>query len=112
MNEQQDNTKVKRLVFTGVNQMLQLVKNNPAVINAIPKLAKIANLPENAPPQKTCACKKNITIVDNSKKQVVEHVLNSLNKDDFLIIKNILQLDQLCYYKRSGESNSLELICI
>jgi hypothetical protein len=106
-----NNPKVKRLVFTSVSQILHLVKNNPEVIKAIPKLAGLQDAPSQTP-QPSCNCKKNVTALDAQKKQTVEQALNSLEASDFLTIKNILQLDQLCYYKRNATTKALDLICI
>lgn len=111
MSDSGNNQKLKRLVFTSVSQILHLVKNNSEVVRAIPKFAGLQDT-ANQPAQSSCNCKKNITTIDSSKKQTVEQVLNSLETSDFLTIKNILQLDQLCYYKRNAATKALDLICI
>jgi hypothetical protein len=111
MSNPATNQKTKRLVFTSVTQILHLVKNNAEVVRAIPKFAGLQDEPNRAM-QSSCNCKKNITVIDSNKKQTVEQVLNSLETSDFLTIKNILQLDELCYYKRNATTKALDLICI
>jgi hypothetical protein len=63
-------------------------------------------------PKKTCNCaKKNISTPDVNK-QVAEQVLSSMSDADFKDIKQVLNLDELCYYKRNTETNKLDLICV
>lgn len=101
----------KRLVLTSVNQVIILAKNNPTLAEKLPKLAKLVNMPLSTAPKKSCNCggKQNFTTPDVNK-QVTESILSSLDNSDFEQIKNILSLNELCYYKRSGAN--LELICL
>jgi len=101
----------KRLVLTSVNQVITLAKNNPAIIDKIPRLAQVTEMSLSESPKKSCNCgaKKNFTTPDVNK-QVTESVLSSLSSSDFIDIKNVLGLTELCYYKR--EEGKLSLICI
>jgi hypothetical protein len=105
--------KSKRLVLTSVNQVIALTKNNPILAEKLPKLAKLLEMPPSTTPKKSCNCggKQNITTPDVNK-QVTESILSSLNDTDFIAIKNVLALNELCYYKRSSETGSLNLICV
>jgi hypothetical protein len=105
--------KNKRLVLTSVNQIITLDNTNPNISSAVPKLASLGKLQKSVAPQKSCNCgaKRNITTPDVNK-QLAENTLSSLTPEDFTAIKNALDLDQLCYYKRSLADNSLELICV
>jgi hypothetical protein len=104
-------TNSKRLVLTSVNQVIVLAKNNPAIIEKIPKLAKLIDMPLSTAPKKSCNCgaKQNITTPDVNK-QITESILSSLESSDFVEIKNVLDLKELCYYKRVD--NKLSLICV
>jgi hypothetical protein len=103
----------KRLVMTSVNQIIFLVRNNPILADKIPKLANLGQMSLSEAPKKSCNCggKQNITTPDVNK-QVAESTLSSLVTDDFIQIKNVLGLEELCYYKRSSDQSKLELICV
>jgi len=105
--------KPKRLVMTSVNQIIMLARNNPQIIQQMPKLAQLGNMTLSEAPKKSCNCgaKQNFTTPD-ANKQISESILSSLTDQDFLQIKNILELEQLCYYKRNTELNKLDLICV
>jgi hypothetical protein len=107
------NKKSKRLVLTSVNQVITLAKGNPQLVEQMPKLEGLTTLPLSSAPKKSCNCggKINFTTEDEGK-QTTESILSSLVSSDFLQIKNILGLDELCYYNRSPELNSLEMICV
>ncbi len=101
----------KRLVLTSVNQVIVLTKNNPILAEKLPKLAKLIDMPLSTAPKKSCNCggKQNFTTPDVNK-QVTESILSSMDSSDFLQIKNALDLNELCYYKRA--EGKLELICV
>lgn len=107
-----DTTK-KRLILTSVNQLLYIIKSNPTIADVIPGFKGLASAEPSTTPKKSCNCgsKQNFTTPDVNK-QVAENVLSSLGNEDFLKIKNVLNLDSLCYYKRNIELNRLEMICI
>jgi hypothetical protein len=104
---------MKKLILTSVNQLIELVKNNSTLASAVPALSPIAGLGLSTTPKKSCNCgaRKQIVTPDTNK-QIAEQILSSLNTEDFTKIKNVLNLDSLCYYKRNTEQNKLELICI
>lgn len=103
----------KRLVLTSVNQVIMLARQYPQLVEQMPKLSKLTDMALSEAPKKSCNCgsKQNFTTPDVNK-QVAENILSSLGDTDFLQIKNILSLDQLCYYKRNLERDKLELICV
>jgi hypothetical protein len=103
--------KPKRLVLTSVNQVIVLAKNNPILTEKLPKLAKLLDMPLSTTPKKSCNCgsKQNFTTPDLNK-QVTESILSSMDNADFVQIKNALDLNELCYYKRTD--GRLELICV
>ena len=112
-------TPPKRLILTSSSQVVMLARSNPQLATNIPKLAPLVPpqpLPtEQAgtePVKKPCACGggKFPPLIEPPK-QVVEDILSSLTPEDFLQIKNILSLDQLCYYKRNAALDVLELFC-
>lgn len=101
----------KRLVLTSVNQVISLVKNNPKIAEALPKLATLNTMAPSTAPKKSCNCgsKQNFTTPDVNK-QVAEGILSSLTLEDFQAIKSVLELNELCYYKR--DEGKLNLVCI
>jgi hypothetical protein len=105
--------KNKRLVLTSVNQVLTLVRSNPAIADYVPKLSQLKTLPQSTAPQKACNCgaKKNITTPDTNK-QIAENALTTLTSEDFQAIKSVLGLNELCYYKRNLADSTLQLICV
>lgn len=106
-------TKNKRLVFTSVNQLITLVKTNPLLAEQMPRFLPLAKADLSTTPKKGCNCGSKMNIVVNdANKQVAESILSSLNQSEFVQIKSILGLSELCYYKRNSESNKLELICV
>jgi hypothetical protein len=104
---------VRRMVLTSVNQVLVLVNRNPILAEQMPRFAGLANKPLSTAPKKSCNCgaKQNITTPDATK-QLAENLLSSLTREDFLQMKSILELDELCYYTRTANQNKLELICV
>ena len=106
-----ENVQPKKLVLTSVNQVIMLVKNNPILAEQMPKLSKITEMPLSTAPKKSCNCgsKQNFTTPDVNK-QVTESILSSLTNEDFLQIKSILGVGQLCYYKRTP--TKLDFICV
>lgn len=103
----------KRLVLTSVNQVITLARQYPQLAEKMPKFEDIGKLPFSETPKKSCNCggKQNFTTPDVNK-QTAENFLSSLEDADFLQIKSILSLDQLCYYKRNLELRKLDLICL
>lgn len=101
----------KRLVLTSVNQLLVLIKTNPQLAEAVPRLAQLAGNNLSETPKKSCNCgsKNNVTTTDVNK-QISENVLSALTPQDFSKIKNVLGLNELCYYKR--EDKQLKMICV
>lgn len=108
-----EQNKPKRLVLTSVNQVITLARGNPKLVEQMPKLLGLTNMELSTTPKKSCNCggKQNFTTPDINK-QTTESILSSLDTGDFLQIKNILGLNELCYYKRNTELNKLELICL
>lgn len=104
---------VRRMVLTSVNQVLVLVNRNPILAEKMPRFAGLLNTPLSTTPKKSCNCgaKQNITTPDATK-QLAENLLSSLTREDFLQMKSILELDELCYYTRTANQNKLELICV
>jgi hypothetical protein len=102
-----------RLVLTSVNQLIKVVQNNPELSEKLPRFAQIASMSASTAPKKSCNCggKVNITTPDKNK-QIAESLLSSLTSQDFGVIKSTLNLQELCYYKRSAETGSLDLICV
>jgi hypothetical protein len=104
--------KTKRLVLTSVNQVIALVQSNPQLVQQMPRFSKLSTMAPSTSPKKSCNCgaKKNITTPDVNK-QATENILSSLSPADFLQIKSILALNELCYYNRNSD-NKLEMICV
>ena len=102
-----------RLVLTSVNQLIFLARNNPNLRDQVPVLEKLSTMDPSTSPKKSCNCgsKQNITTPD-ANKQVAESILSGLTTEDFVKVKNALNLNQLCYYKRNIELGKLELICV
>ncbi len=100
-------------MFTSVNQLITLLKDNPDIARQMPRFAPLAKAELSSSPKKGCNCgaKQNIVTPDVNK-QIAEGILSSLTNEDFVQIKNILELSELCYYKRDKENNKLELICV
>jgi photosystem II stability/assembly factor-like uncharacterized protein len=105
------NPQTKRLVLTSVNQLISLVKANPNIAAAVPKLAQLGEATYSTAPKKSCNCgaKANITTTD-ANKQTAENILSSLVDSDFQQIKSVLGLTELCYYKR--QDNQLKMLCL
>ena len=103
----------RRMVLTSVNQVIVLVKNNPALAEHLPKFRALLDVPMSTAPKKSCNCgsKTNFTTPD-ANKQVTENLLSSLTREDFLEIKRILDLSELCYYNRNHELNKLDRVCV
>jgi hypothetical protein len=108
-----DNEKSKRLVLTSVNQLISLARTNPRITEAIPRLNKLSTAEPSTAPKKSCNCgsKQNITTPD-ANKQLAENILSSLTDQDFIALKNALNLLQLCYYKRVQTTGKLEMVCL
>jgi hypothetical protein len=106
--------KSKRLVLTSVNQLITLVRNNSKLAEKLPRLGGLSAAPLSTTPKKSCNCgsKQNFTTPDVNK-QVAESALSSLSGSDFQTIKTVLDLNELCYYKREGgPDGKLSLVCV
>lgn len=103
----------RKLVMTSVNQLISLAKNNPKLLEQIPKFSQLDQASYSEAPKKSCNCgsKQNFTTPDVNK-QVAESILSSLTTEDFNKIKSVLGLDELCYYSRNPQLNKLELTCL
>jgi len=101
------------MVLTSVNQVLVLVNRHPILAEKMPRFAKLIDTPLSTAPKKSCNCggKQNITTPDVNK-QMTENLLSSLTREDFMQMKSILELDELCYYSRDTTQNKLELTCV
>jgi len=77
----------------------------------LPRFAPLRDMGTSAAPKKNCNCgsKYNFAVTD-ANKQVIENILSSLSNQDFLDMKRVLGLDELCYYVRKP-GNKLELVC-
>ena len=108
------NNQNKRLVLAGSAQVASLIRGNPAIANSVPKLTPLLNQAQTGQNQtsasKGCGCKRNNASPATNAPNV-ENILSSLTSEDFLKIKNVLGLTELCYYTRSNPSGSLDLIC-
>ena len=103
--------KTNRLVLTSVNQVIKLVQNNPELTAQLPKFASISEMPASTAPKKSCNCGSRTNIVTPDKnKQITENILSSLSEQDFLKIKSVLGLTELCYYRRVDDK--LDIICV
>ena len=103
------------LTLTSVNQLITLVKGNNRLVEAIPAMASLATITAEEPAKKPCNCaakKAASAATSEAHKQMAEQILSSLTTDDFVKIKNVLNLDSLCYYRRNVELNKLEMICV
>jgi hypothetical protein len=100
----------KRLVLTSVNQILTLIRSNPA-LQSLPRFKGLQDKELSTTPVKSCNCAKNIKTPDVNK-QILENTLSSLNTQDFQAVKNALGLDELCYYNRDASTKKLEMICV
>jgi hypothetical protein len=108
-----DPTKPKRLVLTSVNQLITLARTNPQLVSAMPKLEPLVKMDLSTAPKKSCNCGSKVNWVSpDANKQTTEMLLSSLQLNDFVGIKNALNLNELCYYKRSDSEKKLELICV
>jgi hypothetical protein len=103
----------RRVVLTSVNQVIGLVQSNPQLLEKMSKFNQLKDVQPSVTPKKSCNCgaKQNITTPDVNK-QVAEAILSSLTEQDFLQIKEILQLTQLCHYKRDTSTGKLQLTCV
>jgi hypothetical protein len=109
------NNQNKRLVLAGSAQVAMLIKGNPSLAHYVPKLGPLLNQQQiQNPYSKGCGCKRNNSAPTNPPPSTanVENILSSLTSDDFLKIKNVLGLTELCYYTRNNPTGSLDLICI
>ena len=100
----------KRVVLTSVNQIITLAQSNDALLG-LPRFNALRAMEQSTTPKKGCNCgaRTNIVVSDTNK-QIIEGILSSLTQNDFMDVKRVLALDELCYYVR-GADNKLELVC-
>jgi hypothetical protein len=110
----------KRLVLAGASQVANLVRGNPAIVQQVPKLSPLLNSPQASRETPTasggCGCKRNNNTANTQAssqglKSYAENILSTLSTDDFIKIKNVLGLAEICYYTRNNQANQLELVC-
>jgi hypothetical protein len=109
------NNQNKRLVLAGSAQVAGLLKGNPEIAQHVPKLAPLlVDQQRQTSASKGCGCARKSSPAPSAQINSVntENILSSLTNEDFLKIKNVLGLSELCYYTRNNPSGSLDLICI
>lgn len=99
-----------RLVLTGINQLIALVKSTPALQQASNTLAQLAASPPVAnPPKKSCNCGASRPPVQAARTGP-EPSMDLLTQTDFIKIKSVLGVNELCYYNR--DNGKLALVCV
>jgi len=90
-----------------------LVKGNPKLVEAVPKLSPLIPVELSTSPKKSCNCGSKFNFTTNDpNKQTAEAILSTVVPEDFIKMKNVLDLDELCYYRRNKETNTLEVTCV
>ena len=106
--------KNKRLVLAGSAQIASLIRGNPEILNHVPRLAPLLNTTTTGRPQSSgCGCRKNSQQqISDSNRVQAENILSTLSNEDFIKIKNVLGVGELCYYTRNNPTSQLDLICV
>ena len=105
-----------RLLLTSPKQIEILFKNNPALYK-IPSLSGLSSsLDQQKKPvlSKPCAGCPSQSVVDyvyySDMKPQIEQALTNLTNADYRKIKELLNVGELCYYKKI--EGKMEVICI
>lgn len=107
--------KNKRLVLAGSAQIASLIRGNPEILNHVPRLAPLLNsAPAGRSQSSGCGCNRNNSQQTATEKNRVqaENILSTLSNEDFIKIKNVLGVGELCYYTRNNPTSQLDLICV
>lgn len=100
--------KRERAVFSSIQSFAQTLMQNPGLFS-IPALTPLQGLIDRIKnDNKGCGCNKNAIYLQY--KGVFESALGGLTASDKESIKNMLNVEKICYYVRNG-SNGLELMC-
>ncbi len=100
---------MKRYTISSLQHLIKLISANPALLS-LASLAPLVAVAEKAKAaSKSCGC--NAAQVYNDNKGQFELALTNLGNGDHLIVKKILNIDQICYYTR-GATGGLQIKCI
>lgn len=104
---------MRNLTITSAVQLSQLLNNNPALL-AIPAFSNLKNLINhiNSQPKAKCnTCSGKANPYAQIKPQL-EAALVSMKEPDFIVMKSILNIDKICYYKQDLVTKKLSIVCL
>ena len=99
----------RRFTISGLDHLIRLLHTHPAFmsLNTFAGIKVIAEEAKRA--AKSCSC--NVGKVYQAHAKDFELALQNMGGGDHLIIKQVLQVDQLCYYTKKS-TGGLQLNCI
>lgn len=101
---------IHRLVISSLDHLIRVIKGHPEAL-ALSSLAPLKYVAQEAAKEaKSCGC--NAKKVYMAHKGTFEAALGNLGYGDHLQLKNILKVDEICYYEKSSDGGPSKLKCL
>lgn len=96
--------------ISGIKHVIQLLNQYPQLMNlaSLAPLREVGRKAREAVNRTGCNC--TASQVYGSHARVFEQALEAMANGDHITIKNVLKVEQLCYYVKTSKGNELKCI--
>ena len=96
--------------ISGTRHLLAMLNEYPQLmgLSSFAGIREVGRKAKAAVDRSGCSCSAGPIYAQNA--AIFEHALISMANGDHLIVKNLLKVDQLCYYVKTGTGNVLKCI--
>ena len=100
----------KTFTISGTAHLIGILKQYPQIsaLSSMAGMANVARQAQDAAKKAGCNCQANKIFKAND--AVFQQALNSMGNGDHLIIKNVLNMDEICYYTNNNNQRILKCI--
>jgi len=101
----------RRYTISGIEHLIRLINQYPQLLalSSFAQINQVAGQVKAAVARSRCNCSAAPIYAQN--KTAFEHALNNLQFGDHLLVKNALQIDELCFYVKDT-AGKMTLRCI
>ena len=100
----------RRYTISGIDHMIRLLNQHPQLLSlsSLVPITQVAKKVKDTVARTGCNC--NAGPIYAANRGIFERALTTMQYGDHLIVKNVLNVDELCYYVKSDKG--LVLKCI
>jgi len=104
---------MSKLSITSASQLSHLLNNNPSLLT-IPAFSRLSTLINhlNTQPKTGCSSCGGKTNPYAQIRPQLETALTSMTDQDFLTMKSMLNVEQICYYRQDQVTKKLIQVCL